>query len=211
MTAVPQPAGFPRRGTLAEYFALDAASPGEKYEYRDGTIVCMPGGTPPHAAITMKVGAALVSRLKGGPCEVYSGDLKIGVARRTYYMHPDVSVVCGPLQMDPRDTTGQTVLNAKLIVEVLSPSTERHDRREKFSRYMEIETFGEYVLVSQDRPWVESLFRQPDGTWSYSYANGLDATLHLRSLSIDLPLAEAYAGVQFPPTDAETPPVDSPP
>ena len=209
MTALPQPAGFPRRGTLAEFFAIDAASEGERYEYRDGTIVCMPGGSPVHSLIAAKVIAALTFRLRGGPCEVYAGDLKVGVARRTYYMHPDIPVVCGPPQVDPRDPTGQTVLNAKLIVEVLSPSTEAYDRGLKFSRYMEIEAFEEYVLVSQDRPRIESLFRQGDGTWSYSYADGLNATLRLRSLSIDLPLAEAFAGITFPPIDEDAFPAKS--
>lgn len=206
MTAIPQPAaGFPRRGTLTEYFAIEAAAtPGEKYEYRDGMIVCMPGGTPFHAQITAQVNAAILFRVRGGPCKVFSPDLKIGVARRTYYMYADTTVVCGPLEIDPRDTSGQTVLNPKLIVEVLSPSTEAHDRGRKFSQYMEIDSLQEYVLISQDQARVESLFRQGDGTWSYSYANGLDAALRLRSLGIDLPLAEAFAGVTFPPTDDGT-------
>ena len=192
--------GLHRRATLSEYFAVAERSV-EKLECRDGRIVHIPGGTPMHALITFKVGLALGNRLAGGPCEAFSPDLRIGVPRKTHTMYPDLSVVCGPLEYDDRDPTRQTILNPRLVVEVLSPSTEAYDRGRKFERYMDVSALQEYVLVTQDRPRVESLFRQADGTWSFAHATGLSATLRLRSLSVDLPLAEAYAGVTFPPAE----------
>ena len=210
MSAIPQqPTGFPRRGTLAEYDQLEeGAGDGEKYEYADGMILAMAGADEPHALIAMNVGAALVPRLRGGPCRVYSESLRIGVPRRTYTMHGDVTVVCGPSVFDAPDARQRTVLNPRLVVEVLTTSTELYDRGEKFERYMQIESLAEYVLVTQHRPAVQSFFRQSDGTWSFTHAAGTDAVLRLRSIDVDLPLAEAFAGVVFPPAptdDGENP------
>ena len=114
-------------------------------------------------------------------------------------MYPDVPVVCGPSEYDERDPDRRTIVNPRLIVEVLSPTTEAYDRGEKFSRYMHLPAFQEYVLVTQDRPRVESLLRQADGSWSFTHADGLDATLRLRSVDVDLPLRAVYADVTFPP------------
>ena len=113
-------------------------------------------------------------------------------------MYPDVPVVCGPSEYDPRDPDRRTIVNPRLIVEVLSPTTEGFDRGQKFERYMQLPALQEYVLVTQDRPRVESLLRQGDGTWSFTHAVGIDATLRLRSMDIDLPSAEVYANVTFP-------------
>ena len=203
--------GLPRRTTLAEYFQI-ADTALERCEYRGGTVVCMPGGTEFHSLIGMNIGRAIGNRLEGGPCRVYNPDLRVSATRRASYMYPDVSVVCGPSEYDPRDPSGNTVSNPRLVVEVLSPSTASYDLDEKFHRYMHVDSFQEYVLVSQDRPRVETRFRQGDGTWSLAFANGVDATIRLRSLDIDVPLAAIYADVTFPPPapdDAELP--DPPP
>ena len=194
--------GLPRRATLTEYFAIDDAAAG-KCEYHGGTVVCMPGGTEFHALITMNVGRALGNRLEDGPCRVYSPDLRIAVPRKTYFMYPDVPVICGPSEYDPRDPAGRTIVNPKVVVEVLSPSTERFDRGVKFERYLELPSLEEYVLVLQERPRVEAFRRHPSGGWLFTYAAGLDASLHLGSLGIDLPLKTVYAGVTFPPPPAD--------
>ena len=198
----PEELGLPRRATLAEYYQIDAASQ-FKCEYRGGTVVCMPGGTEFHALITGNVGTCIAVRLRGGPCRMYSPDLRIGVPRKTYTMYPDVPVVCGPSEYDPRDPERRTIVNPRLIAEVLSPSTEAYDRGGKFARYAELAAFQEYVLVAQEQPRVESLYRQGDASWSLTYAVGLAGTLRLRSLGVDLPLAEVYANVTFPPATEE--------
>jgi Uma2 family endonuclease len=106
-------------------------------------------------------------------------------------------VICGPVQKDPEDITGQTATNPRLIVEVLSPSTEAYDRGEKFRFYREIESLEEYVLISQNDARVETFFRQADGTWLFSAFNGIHSKATLRSLGVELPLAEVFAGVEF--------------
>ncbi len=101
-------------------------------------------------------------------------------------------------QFDPQGPSGQTLINPRVIIEVLSPSTEAYDRGEKFSRYRKLESLEEYVLVSQESPSVETFFRQPDGTWLLTAFSGLDATARIRCLKIDLHLKEIYANVDLP-------------
>jgi Uma2 family endonuclease len=88
--------------------------------------------------------------------------------------------------------------NPRLIVEVLSPSTEAYDRGEKVERYRQLESLEEYVLVSVEACRVETFFRQPYGVWLLTPVSGLNAIAKLRSIEIELPLAEVYAGVEFP-------------
>ena len=90
-------------------------------------------------------------------------------------------------------------MNPKVIVEVLSPSTEGYDRGEKFDSYREIESLQEYVLVSQSSPHIQTFLRQKDGTWLFGAFAGIEAVATLRSLDIQIPLRDAYAGVEFPP------------
>jgi Uma2 family endonuclease len=108
------------------------------------------------------------------------------------------------------------VVNPRLVVEVLSPSTELFNRTTKFERYRQLGGFEEYVLVSQDRPQIEWFYRYPDGVWRFDVRTGMTETLRLRSLGIELLFAEVYLGVKFPLEPPEktpdVPPLpDSPP
>ena len=113
------------------------------------------------------------------------------------YFYPDASVVCGEPQYDEADANETTIVNPRLIVETLSASTEAYDRGEKFTHYRHLASLREYVLVSQDRPAVETFLRRDDGTWTFSSHEGVAAVARLASLEIDLPLAEVYAGIPF--------------
>jgi Uma2 family endonuclease len=100
--------------------------------------------------------------------------------------------------LDRSDRTKTTAINPRVLIEVLSRTTEGYDRGDKFRRYLKIESLEEYVLVSQALPRIETFFRQPDGAWLFTHAVGLDASAKIRSLGIDVPLSETYAGVVFP-------------
>lgn len=179
-----------------------------KHEFDDGEILAMAGATRVHVMITTNTLVGLHNRLRGRPCVPYGSDLRIRSGGRPKFVYPDISVICGEPVADPDDERGETLVNPRLIVEILSPSTERYDRREKFDRYRGIASFREYVLVSQDQARVETFYRQADGTWTFDVFTGREATVRLRSLeNIDLPLAEVYAGVEFPPAE---PPVAAP-
>ena len=169
-----------------------------RHEFLDGRLVEMSGGSLSHSLITMNFGAALHAALVGKRCRALDSNMKVGIGKAARFVYPDISVYCGAVQFDPRDPSGQTVSNPRLIVEVLSPSTEKHDRLEKFDGYMQLESFEEYVLVSQDRPRVETYYRQADGTWLFAPSVGLEATVKFRSLGIELGLAGIYADVEFP-------------
>jgi Uma2 family endonuclease len=118
---------------------------------------------------------------------------------RPKFVYPDITVICGEPISDAEDTQGETYLNPTAIVEVLSPTTERYDRKGKFDRYRAVESFREYVLISQEAARVELFHRQPDGTWSFDVAVGLDSVARFRSLDVEVPLTEIYTGVTFPP------------
>ena len=195
-----QPVAEQTRYTVQEYFRLAAEST-DKWEYRDGEVVCMPGGTVMHSRIGANVIGELRQRLKGTPCAVYTESVRVRMARGTLYGHPDATVICGDPELDPDDDRGETIVNPRLVVEVLSPSTELYDRTTKFRRLMARESFQEYVLIAQDEPRVESLYRHPDGDWRMRYAARLEQSVPLESVGVDLPLAEVYAGVTLPPAD----------
>lgn len=108
----------------------------ERSEYIDGHIRAMSGGSEPHAAIPVNIGAELRAALRGRGCRVLSSDMKVWAAGAFYY--PDLSVVCGPSAY--RGRSKHTITNPLAVVEVLSPSTESKDRGEKFIRYQQIET-----------------------------------------------------------------------
>ena len=184
--------------SLDEYFAIEEEAL-EKHEFRDGDIVAMAGGTESHSLITMNFGGELRDGLKGKPCRAYDSNLRVLVPQTPLYTYPDVFAICGPTQYDPKDPRQKTVTNPRLVVEVLSPSTEAYDRGEKFLRYLGVESLQEYVLVSQHTPRVETYFREEDGAWRFGVIVGLEKRLVLRSVGVELPLAEVYANVTFPP------------
>ncbi len=202
--------------TPEEYIAFEEVAD-EKHEWIDGEvvplhrplviggdIVAMAGGTPTHALIAMNAGGELRQRLKGGICRVYSSELRVRTptfrrqsGHKGLYTYPDATVVCGELKTDTLGQKTKTALNPTLLVEVLSESTESHDRGTKFRRYAEIESFREYVLIDQTEPLVTTFLRRDNGDWKIAHHAGLDAVARLDSIDVDLPLAEVYAGVEL--------------
>jgi Uma2 family endonuclease len=148
--------------TPAEYLAFDRASD-VKHEYAGGEVFAMAGATSEHNLIVANVVGELRNELRRRPCNVYPSDMRVLIPATERYTYPDASVVCGePLFTDDvRDT----LRNPKVILEVLSDSTEAYDRGEKFRQYRTIDTLADYVLVSQNQVLVEHYRRQADGTW----------------------------------------------
>jgi Uma2 family endonuclease len=188
MSAQPTP-----RLTPEEYLAIERAAE-FKSEYYDGQVFAMSGGTFPHVLTISNLSRSLGNALAPCGCRVLSSDLRVRAAGRAY-CYPDVAVVCEA----PRfaDDQKDTLLNPIVLVEVLSKSTEAHDRGLKFTRYRLIESLQEYVLVSQVEPRIEVFQRGPGAEWIFRDFSGLDARCHLASLACDVPLAAVYEGVPF--------------
>ncbi len=187
--------------TVEEYLEFEKNSE-EKHDYIDGYLVdvrAMAGTTANHSRIQRNWLTALSRRLEGNPCEAFGSDLKVRSIRQARYRYPDVSVGCRPLEFDEKEGSQRTLLNPKLIIEILSDSTANQDRDDKFKEYLTIESFREYVLTSQHLPVVETFYRNDDGQWVFNYVHGLDATIKLSSLGVEAPLREIYAGVEFSP------------
>ena len=184
------------RCTIAEYIRLEETAV-DKHEYRDGEILSMSGGSPRHSLVISNFIGKTWSVLKGKPCRVYESNLRVRVARSMLYTYPDASIVCGPLQYDANDTSQTTIINPKVIVEVLSPGSETYDRGDKFDRYRMIDSLEEYILIRQSQPSVHTFLRQPEGNWSFAWFDGLEAVLKIRSIGIDLPLSDIYSSVEF--------------
>lgn len=181
--------------TLEEYLELDKNSE-EKYEYRNGEVFAMAGGSPSHTRISMDISFLLRQKLRGRNCEVFSSEMRIKVSVAMAYRYPDASVVCGEPIFEK--LSGQDMLvNPMLIVEVLSPSTAAYDLNDKFTEYQSIESFREYLIVSQDRPHVIQHIRQSKGRWLRIDIEGLDAEVVLDSINVTLPLSEIYERVVF--------------
>ncbi len=179
---------------FGDYVQLEANSP-IKHEYLAGQIYAMAGGTPEHAALAAVVTAKLASALEGGRCRVYSSDLRIRVLKTGLATYPDVSVVCGPREVDPEDKN--SVTNPTLLVEVTSKSTEEYDRGEKFDHYKAIPSLREVVLVSHREPSIEVRRRQDDGAWT-SHVFRARERAELGSVPCVLDVDAIYAAAEDP-------------
>jgi len=151
------------RYRFSDYLALEGAS-NTKHEFLDGEIYGMAGGTPEHAALSVAVSSAFLARLRGGPCRVYSADLRVRVLATGLATYPDVTVVCGELERDPESPA--TVVNPRVVVEVLSDGTEAYDRGQKLDHYRRIPSLAAVVLVSHRAPAIEVWERTSDGPWA---------------------------------------------
>jgi Uma2 family endonuclease len=179
-----------QRFTFEEYLQLEEIAE-VKHEFLDGEVWAMAGGSPEHAAIIGNMTTLLNVQLRNQRCRVYSAGLRVRVKATGLGTYPDVAVLCGRLERDPDDRSGHTAINPRVIVEVLSPSTEAYDRGEKLSHYQTIPSLDEIVLVAWDRVEIEVVRREADGTWSRHLAGAGD-TARLTSIACDLAVAEVY-------------------
>jgi len=189
MSAAPQ-----KRYTPQEYLALERAA-SYKSEYYRGEIFAMAGASRQHCRIGANLIERLGEQLRPTPCEVFGSDMRVRVLPTGLYTYPDVTVACGELEFE--DRAADTLLNPRVILEVLSESTEAYDRGKKFDHYRQIPAQVEYVLVSQTEPLVERFVRQPDDSWRLTVFKGLEAVLELETGSCRLRLADIYFKVAF--------------
>lgn len=148
--------------SYAEYLALEAESD-TKHEFVNGEVHAMAGGTIQHGALAMAVGTALSNALRDRRCRVLSSDVRVRVKATGMSTYPDLTVVCGAIEVEDDDKHG--VVNPVLVVEVLSDSTEAYDRGAKAAHYRRIPSLREYVLVSHREPLIEVYRRNERNKW----------------------------------------------
>lgn len=165
-------------------------------EYFRGEVFAMSGASYEHTLIKDNLAGELRNQSRGGPCRVLTSDLRVKVSASGLYTYPDIVVVCGEPQFE--DKMFDTLLNPRVLVEVLSDSTEKYDRGAKFAHYRRLASLQEYVLVAQDRPLVERYVRQTTDSWVLTALADLAQTFALASITAQVPLAQIYDGVTFP-------------
>jgi Uma2 family endonuclease len=175
--------------SLEEYLELDRTSTDMKYEYVNGRIYAMSGGSTSHSLITMNISTLLRGHLRDKACRAYNSDMKFCLSETVRY-YPDVTVSC-----DPRDTQAvkHELYYPCLVIEVLSPSTELRDRTEKLAQYQKHPTVEEYVLVNQDRQVVE-VYTRNGKKWVYQMFE-LGDEIELTSIDFHCPIEAFYEDV----------------
>ncbi len=175
--------------SVEDYLAAEEASD-VRHEYLGGCVYAMAGETLRHNEVIGNLYSAIRSHLRSRSCKIYFSDVRVNLDLRNdqYYYYPDIVVTC-----DKRDTHPRFVRYPKLIIEVLSESTERTDKREKFFAYTSIPSLEEYVLVPQASPEV-TVFRRTD-KWGSEKFSGLKSKVKLQSLKMSLPLLAIYERV----------------
>jgi Uma2 family endonuclease len=185
--------------TPQEYLARERRAETRSEFYR-GEMFAMAGASWEHTLIKDNLSRETGTQFKGGPCRVLTSDMRVKVSATGLYTYPDLVVVCDDPQFD--DEVMDTLLNPRVIVEVLSDSTEKYDRGEKFIQYRQIPSLQEYVLVSQESPLIERFIRQPDNTWVLATFDNLAQAFSFATVPVSIPFSEIYRDVKFPKSPA---------
>lgn len=181
--------------TEAEYLEIERAAE-RRSEYYRGEMFTRAGATEQHVLLTGNLFVQLTLRLRGGSCRAYNSDMRVNVSEAGLYTYPDLSIACGERRFldDRRDT----LLNPVVLIEVLSPTTERYDRGAKFELYKALESLREYVLVAQDRMRVERYMREANSNqWGLTLHEEGEAVMVLDSVGCAVTLAEIYRDVEL--------------
>jgi Uma2 family endonuclease len=182
-----------------EYLALERDSK-EKHEYFEGKVLGMAGASLAHNRIVGNLLREIGVLLKDRPCEILPSDIRISVPSKTSYMYPDAVNVCGQPEME--DDKFDTLKNPVVIFEILSPSTEDHDRGKKFFFYRQIPSFSEYILVDTTRRFVELSRRQEDGSWVFGVVSDPEGNVPITAIQSKISMDEIYRNIQFAPAGA---------
>lgn len=179
----------PQKMTVEEYLAWELEQE-LRYEYIDGEVFAMTGGTIPHNDLALNLYTALRPYLRPRGCRVNVSDVKVQVTSKSPYFYPDLIVSC-----DPQDVNAHKFIqNPRLIVEVLSPSTSSRDRGEKFRYYQTMPSLQEYLLIDAEKIYVERYYRGEGRMWLY-YPYTTGDIITLSSIEFQLPIELLYEGV----------------
>ena len=178
--------------SVAAYLALEQESEEIRYEYIDGYAYLLAGGTPAHALIAANLIAEIKPQLRGGPCRVYTSDVKVRLSQ-SRYVYPDVVVSCNEHDADPEVNALE---QPRVIIEILSPGTEAYDRGDKSNYYRACPSIQEYVMVSTQRQLVEVYRRINGKLWTlYPFESG--DNVEFASIQTMIPIDSIYENVRL--------------
>jgi Uma2 family endonuclease len=194
--AVLEPRKEPRRYTLTEYLRREERAE-ELHEYYDGIITKLPMAKGPHNIIVANITAALLNAfaakgkdyiVMGSQQVVYMPKLNVGV-------YPDVLTIADtPQYFDDNEVL---LINPLIIIEVLSKSTSKYDRTEKFEKYKTLDSFEEYVLIDPNRKYIKTHFKEEKNLWRDSFFTETEGHLHLKSVDCTLDFTAIYKNITF--------------
>ncbi len=181
--------------TIDKYLDFERFSP-ERHEFLDGSVYAMAGESINHSRICFNLYTIVGLELRGKNCNGFSPNMKIATNDKVLFSYPDLAIVCGEPEFF--DNRKDVITNPTVIFEVLSPSTASYDRGEKFLRYSNfIETLQDYILISQDAPFIEHYQKQENGGWEKSEIRDLNAVLEIVSIDCRIHLPELYELINF--------------
>ncbi len=186
-----------RRMSVQAYFDLENSTPDTRFEYLDGEIVMMAGGSRNHSHIQANAIGFLSQALRDSSCIVFSSDARVKL-NATRYVYPDLTISCAQQPDDDQ----QSVADPTLVMEVLSPSTVAYDRGMKVFNYRKCPSIMTILLVEQDMPSVEVYRRQSPDIWTIQ-SYGPDGQIALETFGVTMPVSEIYRAITFPPTPEE--------
>ena len=183
--------------SIEEYLALETAND-TKYEYHNGQVYALAGGSINHALICGNVYTELRRGLKekDSNCRTFNSELRLYIQSKNSFVYPGAMVVCGAYELAENEKN--SITNPTLIVEVLSKSTAGYDRGDKFNFYRQIPTLQEYVLIEQEKPGVDVYYKK-EGTdlWSIKSYDDLNEKISFQSLDVSVKLSDLYEDVKF--------------
>jgi Uma2 family endonuclease len=180
--------------TPTEYLALEDQAE-FRSEYHDGEITPKTVGSFNHNRIINRVCAYLLNALRDKPYEPFSSDVRVWISKYRKFTYPDVMVVQD--QPIPYENRTDTLINPRLIIEVLSKSTEEYDQGNKFKYYRSIPDLQEYLLISQYELEIQHYTKTDGGLWIYRAYESIDDAITLTSINTEMTVANIYEGVSF--------------
>ena len=177
-----------------EYLEAERAAV-EKHEYYQGEVFAMSGASLRHNRIFSNLFTDIGSKLKGKDCQPYGSDLRIHIPKNTLYTYPDISIICG--DVDLTDKEFDTATNPSVIIELLSKSTRNYDKGEKFTLYRDIVSLQEYILIDTEKVFVEKHIRNADNSWQLTDYRSLDNSFTIETINSNFLLKDIYEGLSF--------------
>lgn len=188
---------FPKM-TAAEYLDWEREQE-ERHEYISGevypVIENMSGASFKHTIINSNVLIGIGAFLKDKPCNIFVNDLRVEAKSYESYFYPDATIVCEDLQA--ADDKQDMITNPSVVIEVLSPSTQRRDMGKKKFFYMQIPSLKEYIMIDSQSISVETIRRRNDGTWENLLTLDMNDTLFISTINFQMPLVDIYANIKF--------------